>query len=113
MQHMRECEPQVPHVLASCAADANILIESCRLTAQRYLATYQEPMPCEQLVRQLCDIKQAYTQRGGQRPFGVSLLYAGWCVLAARRARCCRSVIGCLCMLPGLITSSVHPPLQG
>uniref|UniRef100_A0AAQ4P0W5 Proteasome 20S subunit alpha 4 n=1 Tax=Gasterosteus aculeatus aculeatus TaxID=481459 RepID=A0AAQ4P0W5_GASAC len=44
----------------------------------RYLLQYQEPMPCEQLVTVLCDIKQAYTQFGGKRPFGVSLLYMGW-----------------------------------
>lgn len=41
--------------------------------------TYQEPIPCEQLVRMICDLKQGYTQFGGQRPFGVSLLYGGWC----------------------------------
>ena len=35
-------------------------------------------MPCEQLVAWLCDIKQAYTQYGGKRPFGVSILYMGW-----------------------------------
>ena len=35
-------------------------------------------MPCEQLVTFLCDIKQAYTQCGGKRPFGVSILYMGW-----------------------------------
>lgn len=35
-------------------------------------------MPVEQLVRTLCDTKQGYTQYGGLRPFGVSLLYAGW-----------------------------------
>uniref|UniRef100_A0A8C4IQH8 Proteasome subunit alpha type 4 n=1 Tax=Dicentrarchus labrax TaxID=13489 RepID=A0A8C4IQH8_DICLA len=40
--------------------------------------SYQEPIPCEQLVTALCDIKQAYTQFGGKRPFGVSLLYMGW-----------------------------------
>lgn len=61
-----------------CAADANILINTCRLQAQRYLLTYQEPIPVEQLVRGLCDTKQGYTQFGGLRPFGVSLLYAGW-----------------------------------
>nr|XP_014433164.1 proteasome subunit alpha type-4 [Pelodiscus sinensis] len=44
----------------------------------RYLLQYQEPIPCEQLVTALCDIKQAYTQFGGKRPFGVSLLYIGW-----------------------------------
>ena len=26
----------------------------------------------------MCDIKQAYTQYGGKRPFGASFLYAGW-----------------------------------
>jgi 20S proteasome subunit alpha 3 len=26
----------------------------------------------------MCDLKQGYTQYGGQRPFGVSFLYAGW-----------------------------------
>lgn len=35
-------------------------------------------MPVEQLVSHLCDIKQAYTQYGGKRPFGVSILYMGW-----------------------------------
>jgi hypothetical protein len=45
--------PCVPH-----AADANILINTCRLTAQRYYFAYQEPMPVEQLVRALCDTKQ-------------------------------------------------------
>jgi 20S proteasome alpha/beta subunit len=40
------------------AADANILINMCRLAAQRYLFAYQEPMPLEQLVRSVCDTKQ-------------------------------------------------------
>jgi len=35
-------------------------------------------VPCEQLVSTLCDIKQAYTQFGGKRPFGVSIWYMGW-----------------------------------
>ena len=61
-----------------CAADANILINKCRLAAQQYQFAYQEPIPVEQLVRSLCDNKQGYTQFGGLRPFGVSLLYGGW-----------------------------------
>ena len=40
------------------AADANILINTCRLAAQRYLFAYQEPIPVEQLVKTLCDNKQ-------------------------------------------------------
>lgn len=49
-----------------------------RLSAQRYLYQYQETMPVEQLVRAICDYKQAYTQYGGLRPFGVSFLFAGY-----------------------------------
>jgi 20S proteasome subunit alpha 3 len=35
-------------------------------------------MPIEQVVREMCDYKQAYTQYGGLRPFGVAFLFAGW-----------------------------------
>ncbi len=64
------------------------MINRCRLAAQQYRFQYQEPIPVEQLVRAVCDSKQGYTQFGGLRPFGVSLLYAGWCG-ARSRAPCC------------------------
>ena len=35
-------------------------------------------MPIEQLIVNICDKKQGYTQFGGLRPFGVSFLWAGW-----------------------------------
>ena len=63
--------------VAGMTADANILINYARQAAQRYLLTYDEEIPCEQLVRRLCDLKQGYTQHGGLRPFGVSFIYAG------------------------------------
>lgn len=49
-------------------ADANILINYARQAAQNYLLTYNEDIPCEQLVRRLCDLKQGYTQHGGLLP---------------------------------------------
>ncbi|XP_033634598.1 proteasome subunit alpha type-4-like [Asterias rubens] len=64
--------------VSGITSDANVLTNELRLIAQRYLLQYQEPMPCEQLVSTLCDIKQFYTQSGGKRPFGVSILYMGW-----------------------------------
>ena len=64
--------------VAGITADANILINQVRLHAQRFRYNYQEPQPVEALVQGLCDQKQSYTQYGGLRPFGVSLLYAGW-----------------------------------
>jgi len=64
--------------VAGITSDANVLTNELRLIAQRYVLQYGESIPCEQLVAQLCDIKQAYTQFGGKRPFGVSFLYMGY-----------------------------------
>lgn len=62
--------------------DLHMFYKKCLIisfhVAQQFQLNYGEPMPCEQLVSYLCDIKQAYTQYGGKRPFGVSILYMGW-----------------------------------
>lgn len=63
---------------AGWTSDANILINYARVSAQRHTYTFQEPVPVEQLIQIMCDLKQGYTQFGGQRPFGVSYLYSGW-----------------------------------
>jgi len=73
--------PLAPHAacnVAGLTADANILIDQCRLKAGVYQYTYQEPIPVEQLVEYVCNYKQFYTQRGGLRPFGVAFLFAGY-----------------------------------
>jgi len=64
--------------VAGLTADANSLVNYARTAAQRHLFTFNEDIPVEQLAQRLCDLKQGYTQYGGLRPFGVSLLYAGW-----------------------------------
>jgi len=69
------------HILCAVAgltADADILIARSQLTSQQHMLRYQEHIPIENLLRTICNYKQAYTQFGGQRPFGVSFLYAGW-----------------------------------
>ena len=64
--------------VAGMTADANSLVNYARNAAQKYLLSYDDNIPVEQLVQRLCDLKQGYTQFGGLRPFGVSLLYAGF-----------------------------------
>lgn len=64
--------------VAGLTADANILIDQARLRAGRYQYQYCEPIPIEQLVEHVCNYKQAYTQYGGLRPFGVAFLFAGY-----------------------------------
>jgi len=77
-EKMYRIDDHIACAVAGITADANILLNYSRLVAQRYLYAYQEPVPVEQLVHQVCDTKQSYTQYGGLRPFGVSFLYAGW-----------------------------------
>lgn len=77
-EKMYKIDEHVAAAVAGITSDANILINSARLAAQRYMFAYQEPMPLEQLVHSICDNKQGYTQFGGLRPFGVSFLFAGW-----------------------------------
>jgi proteasome alpha subunit len=58
-------------------SDGRILIDRARLIAQQHRVTYDEPMDTVSLVKEICDIKQQFTQFGGARPFGVSILFAG------------------------------------
>lgn len=69
---------QMMCAVAGMTADASILVNNARVTAQRYLKTYNEEIPCELLIKRVCDVKQGYTQHGGLRPFGVSFIYAGY-----------------------------------
>jgi len=77
-EKMYKIDDHIACAVAGITSDANILIDYARNSAQKYLFVYQEAIPVEYLVQQLCDLKQGYTQYGGLRPFGVSFLYAGW-----------------------------------
>lgn len=58
-------------------SDGRILIERAQLLAQQHKITYDEPIDIKSLIKEICNIKQAYTQYGGARPFGVSILFGG------------------------------------
>ena len=58
-------------------ADARRLVEEARVISQRNRISYNEPIGVAKITRQICDMKQAYTQYGGARPFGTALLIAG------------------------------------
>ena len=57
--------------------DGRVLIDYARNIAMRHRLIYDEPIDVEYLVRTVCDLKQVFTQQGGVRPFGVSLIFAG------------------------------------
>merc|ERR1711983_445457 len=58
--------------------DYRILLTRARKIAQIYYRRYQESIPTAQLVQRIASVMQEYTQSGGVRPFGVSLLICGW-----------------------------------
>ncbi|MFH0986725.1 MAG: archaeal proteasome endopeptidase complex subunit alpha [Candidatus Micrarchaeota archaeon] len=68
------------HVVAASSglvADARRLIDHARINAQEERMIYGKPVDIEILTRNICDLKQAYTQFGGARPFGTALLITG------------------------------------
>jgi proteasome alpha subunit len=58
-------------------ADTRILVERMRADAQTNRRLYNEPVGVRTLAKGICDFIQDYTQYGGVRPFGTSLLIAG------------------------------------
>uniref|UniRef100_T1JNL4 Proteasome subunit alpha type n=1 Tax=Strigamia maritima TaxID=126957 RepID=T1JNL4_STRMM len=65
-------------VYSGMGPDYRQLVRRARKLAQQYQLTYQEPIPTSQLVQRIANIMQEFTQSGGVRPFGVSLLIVGW-----------------------------------
>ncbi|XP_067686210.1 proteasome subunit alpha type-2 [Haliotis asinina] len=65
-------------VYSGMGPDYRVLVRRARKLAQQYYLTYQEQIPTAQLVQRVATVMQEFTQSGGVRPFGVSLLIAGW-----------------------------------
>ncbi len=68
------------HIIASVAgitSDARVLIERAQVLAQQHRITYDSPVEPESIIKDISNIKQQFTQYGGARPFGVSILLAG------------------------------------
>jgi len=68
------------HLIASVAgivSDARVLIEKSQVLAQQHRITYDSPIEPELVVKEVSNLKQQFTQYGGARPFGVSLMVAG------------------------------------
>ncbi len=58
-------------------SDGRVLIDYARLLAVQYKFTFGERIGVEYLTKQICDVMQIYTQHGGVRPFGVTLIIGG------------------------------------
>lgn len=72
-----EIDEHIIAVSAGVMSDARVLIEKARVLAQQHRVTYDSPATTESIVQDIADIKQQFTQYGGARPFGVSMMFAG------------------------------------
>lgn len=72
-----QLDEHVAAAIAGLMSDARILIAQARIYCQSNRLMYDESLDVEVLTRRIGDIFQMYTQHGGVRPFGVSLIFAG------------------------------------
>eukprot|EP00249_Psilotum_nudum_P006699 c19985_g1_i3 orf=111-818(+) len=70
--------PNIGVTYSGMGPDSRVLVRKSRKQAQQYFRMYKEHIPVLQLVRETASIMQEFTQSGGVRPFGVSLLVAGF-----------------------------------
>jgi proteasome alpha subunit len=68
------------HIAATASGlvgDARRLVDLARVEAQKHKMTYGEDVNVETVAKGISDLMQLYTQYGGTRPFGVTLLLGG------------------------------------
>jgi len=63
--------------MSGLISDGRVLIERAQNIVHSYKLTYDETIDLLSLVREISDYKQMFTQWGGARPFGVSLMLCG------------------------------------
>ncbi|OHT12289.1 Proteasome subunit alpha type-2 [Tritrichomonas foetus] len=70
--------PNVGCVYSGIITDYRVLLKKLRKEAMKYKLRLGVEMPTREVVKSAAAINQSYTQSGGVRPFGVSLLIIGW-----------------------------------
>lgn len=77
VEKIYQVDDHIGATTSGLVSDGRVLIERARVEAQKHRITYDEPVDLLTIVKNICDYMQFYTQYGGTRPFGVSLLMAG------------------------------------
>ena len=58
-------------------ADARVVVNNARMEAQSYRLTYDEEPSVDYISKHVSSLMQRFTQTGGARPFGLSIMIAG------------------------------------
>lgn len=78
VQRISTLTPNIGVAYSGMGPDSRVLVRKARKQAQAYYQLYKEQIPVAQLCREVATVMQEFTQSGGVRPFGVSLLLAGY-----------------------------------
>ncbi|KAB5585835.1 nucleophile aminohydrolase [Coniochaeta sp. 2T2.1] len=79
LQKISLITPNIGMVYAGMGPDYRVLVDKARKVSHtNYKRIYNEYPPTRILVQDVARVMQEATQSGGVRPYGVSLLVAGW-----------------------------------
>jgi proteasome alpha subunit len=70
-------DDKIATTFSGLTSDARVLVKRTRIEAQQHKLTYGEKVDVEGIAKFVSDTEQLYTQFGGARPYGVSLLLGG------------------------------------
>lgn len=77
VRKIQKVSDHVGATYAGLSGDFRVLLQTARKQGLRYDLAYEEPILMGNLARETAKIFQEFTQSGGVRPFGISLLVAG------------------------------------
>ncbi len=77
IEKISKIDDHVGCAMSGIVSDGRVLVDKLRYMAQEHQFVYDTPSDILMLVKDVADLKQTYTQSGGVRPFGVSLIIGG------------------------------------
>jgi len=78
VEKIMQIDEHICAAISGLPSDGRVLVERAQIVAQNHRNTYDEEIDVKSIVKDICNQKQAFTQYGGMRPYGVSLLVAGF-----------------------------------
>lgn len=79
LEKISRITPNIGMIYSGMGPDYRVLTDKARKVSHTdYKRIYNEYPPTRILVQDIAKVMQEATQSGGVRPFGVSLLVAGW-----------------------------------